>query len=309
MKKIKQNIVDGVRFAESNPDMSITKCAEVCGIDRHTLAKYKKQGIEKYDIYYDGDYYYLDDKERKAINHYLNDESATFAKIQSLYGYKSETFKKKLEVSGLGADRRYKVDFNREAFKTIDTEESAYWLGFILADGYLHEGRGSLTIKLGAVDRDHLKKFCDFIECSHSQIMEQKGGFGTIAYSVNLNSKDMSNDLVDKKIRQSKSGKEEPYSISDSELRRHYIRGILDGDGWIRKDHSGVGLVGSEAICQYFIDDTGVDNVNVGEHDTIHKVELRAKEQVERIVRKYYENSNIFLDRKKKLAQAIMKNQ
>ena len=262
--------------------------------------------IEKYDIYYEGDYYYLDDKEKDAINHYLSDESTTFTKIQSLYGYKSETFKKKLEVLGLDADRRYKVKFNREAFKTIDTEESAYWLGFILADGYLHEDRGSLTIKLGAVDRDHLKKFCDFMECSHSQIIEHKGGFDTITYGVNLNSKEVSSNLVKHGVFQGKSGKELPNLNIKDPLKKHYIRGIIDGDGWILKTLKGFGLVGSKEICQYLLDDLDSPN-NVYEHETIWRVDIRNKEYLRKFIERYYRDANIFLDRKMRLAQAVMK--
>ena len=30
------------------------------------------------------------------------------------------------------------IDYNRHIFDNIDNEEKAYWLGFIVADGYLN---------------------------------------------------------------------------------------------------------------------------------------------------------------------------
>ena len=30
------------------------------------------------------------------------------------------------------------IDYNRHIFDNIDSEEKAYWLGFIVADGYLN---------------------------------------------------------------------------------------------------------------------------------------------------------------------------
>lgn len=308
MKKIKKDIVDALELLESNPEMSISECARVAGINRHTLSKYNKEGISEYTYYHNGNYYALDETEEKAIEHYLSDESVTFSDIRKTFGYKNSTFKNKLKVVGENSERRYKVDFNRQLFKVIDSEESAYWLGFILADGYLHEERGALTIKLGAIDKTHLEKFCDFAGCSYSLITEEVGGFETKVFSVNLNSIEMSNDLVEKGIRQAKSGKEKPYAIKNDSLKRHYIRGILDGDGWIRKNLSGIGLVGSKEICEYFLEDTGVNNVTVGEHDTIYKVEIRSKTEIKKIIQRYYKDSTVYLDRKMKLAQAVLNN-
>lgn len=42
---------------------------------------------------------------------------------------------------GYDNSRRYQRNFNRNAFDKIETEADAYWLGFILADGYINEDR------------------------------------------------------------------------------------------------------------------------------------------------------------------------
>ena len=38
------------------------------------------------------------------------------------------------------------IDYNRHIFDKIDSQEKAYWLGFILADGYLNTERHMLRI-------------------------------------------------------------------------------------------------------------------------------------------------------------------
>lgn len=50
--------------------------------------------------------------------------------------------------------------YNKNAFATIETEEDAYWLGFILADGYVSgpDKPAYLQIKLGIKDYAHLQK-------------------------------------------------------------------------------------------------------------------------------------------------------
>ena len=50
-------------------------------------------------------------------------------------------------------------DYNRHIFDEINSSEKAYWLGFIVADGYLNTERGMLRIKLGNIDKHHLEKF------------------------------------------------------------------------------------------------------------------------------------------------------
>ena len=48
-------------------------------------------------------------------------------------------------------------------FETIDTEEKAYWLGFLYADGSV--GSTDNRIELGLAEKDlrHIEKFRDFI--------------------------------------------------------------------------------------------------------------------------------------------------
>ena len=55
------------------------------------------------------------------------------------------------------------INYNRNIFNKIDSEEKAYWLGFIVADGYLNINKHMLRIKLGNRDRSHLIKFIKFI--------------------------------------------------------------------------------------------------------------------------------------------------
>jgi hypothetical protein len=62
-----------------------------------------------------------------------------------------------------------KYNFNENYFEKIDTEEKAYWLGFITADGSINLGYGKqkfyqLHINLKGGDYSHLEKFQKAIE-------------------------------------------------------------------------------------------------------------------------------------------------
>ena len=57
-------------------------------------------------------------------------------------------------------------------FETIDTEEKAYWLGFMYADGYIGASRYSVGINLSLKDIDHLKKFCKYMGLTEQETAE-----------------------------------------------------------------------------------------------------------------------------------------
>ena len=81
------------------------------------------------------------------------------------------------------------LKFNKDYFKVF-TPQSAYWAGFIAADGSIKE-RGkskALIIGLSNVDRNHLQKFKEDIEYS--------GTIKNYGYSyLSIHSKDICEDL------------------------------------------------------------------------------------------------------------------
>lgn len=52
-------------------------------------------------------------------------------------------------------------------FKEIDTEEKAYWLGFIAADGFITTRDNTVGITLGRKDKNHLFKFTKSISATN----------------------------------------------------------------------------------------------------------------------------------------------
>ena len=145
-----------------------------------------------------------------------------------------------------GISLRKKISSDDTLFEKIDTEEKAYWLGFLYADGnvYYNEKRVSYRIELGLAEKDlnHLEKFKKFLNCTN----EIKYRQNIKAYRIMIGSKKMCNDLIKLGCVPNKSliltfPTEDQVPL---ELQRHFIRGYFDGDGCItyRKSGSSPGI-------------------------------------------------------------------
>ena len=135
-----------------------------------------------------------------------------------------------------------KYTFNEDFFETIDSEEKAYWLGFMAADGCIsltNDLYPRISLKLSEKDLDHLEKFKYSIK-GNFKIHEINSIKCGKSYSIDLSSKKMYNDLLDKGITPRKSLTLLPPKNVPDDLIRHWIRGYFDGDGCFSFRKSGV---------------------------------------------------------------------
>ena len=161
----------------------------------------------------------------------------SLSKISEKYNLNRHTLARNLKEANINITKR-KYTLNEDAFKQI-TSESAYWLGFIAADGCI-SATGSqtepkvLTFNLNVRDKGHLEKFKKFVS-SNAIIKEQPGtgyGKGTIIAHLEINSRKMVADLQALGIEQHKSNILKPPLI-EPEYHKDWIRGYIDGDGSI----------------------------------------------------------------------------
>ena len=134
--------------------------------------------------------------------------------------------------------RKYNV--NDVYFNKIDTEEKAYWLGFLLADGCIHErdGQDRLSLVLGIKDKNHLEKFKKSLSFEGPIIdYTKKSGLfiGLIHSYIRITSQLLVNDLAKVGCMPRKTLTLE-FPIIYDELRHHFIRGYFDGDGNFQSD-------------------------------------------------------------------------
>lgn len=133
---------------------------------------------------------------------------------------------------------RHTYHYNDKLFENIDTEEKAYWLGFIYADGCVSTSYKwkYLEITLQGSDRNHLENFASFI-CGNPSLVKDKlvklKGREYPSCRVTVSSNKIGNDLVALGVMERKSLVVRFPDFLNEELTRHFIRGYVDGNGGI----------------------------------------------------------------------------
>ena len=121
-------------------------------------------------------------------------------------------------------------------FDQIDTEQKAYWLGFLLADGCIAKSGGTqraFRISLQKRDWGHLKKFAQQIGFNNKYYQDKRKHPRVVMV---FNSVKMADMLLGHGWNGFKQfGNTVILSLVPVELRHHLIRGYFDGDGCLSR--------------------------------------------------------------------------
>ena len=188
-------------------------------------------------------------------------------------------------------------------FEIIDTEEKAYWLGFLYADGSVGSKEDKIELGLAEKDLKHIEKFKTFMNINNKISYREK----TKSYRMSFRSAKCKQDLIDKGCIPKKS------LILDfpnenqvpKHLIRHFIRGYFDGDGWFTNTEScfQIGIIGTENFINGFlnsIENTNKDNkiFDVHRKNGAKRYVFGAYDDVLNFLNWIYKDSNIYLERK-----------
>ncbi len=221
--------------------------------------------------------------------------------------------------------RLYQVD--EHYFDCIDSEEKAYWLGFITADGSIDAD--SLNLHLKRTDKGHLEKAKLSMGSKHlirhrkfkTRWARKDGSLGEAWYVtcvLKISSVHMVRALAQLGVTSAKSHIVRPCAQVSSQLLRHYWRGVFDGDGCItkerrrkRRDKWRVSLIGNRFMVGAFA--SFIKAAGVRTRAIPHQGHGQTREWATGgigvcapIVRLLYERATIALDRKAHLAMLVM---
>lgn len=136
------------------------------------------------------------------------------------------------------------LKFDNTVFDVIDTEEKAYWLGFLFADGHVSSTANTVELSLKGEDKEHLEKYNTFLR-NKACIKTSKARCKNKEYTrcrCGVTNKHFHDTLVSLGCvpRKSLILKFPDLTIfSTLSLIRHFIRGYVDGDGCLSYTKSG----------------------------------------------------------------------
>ena len=146
--------------------------------------------------------------------------------------------------------------------------DKAYFLGLMITDGNVCGNFVSLSLK--STDRDIIKTFAQKTRNSN-KLSEDKRGNGMIRTGAKC--KDWVKDLVKHNVYANKTYTTAFPDTVDEKFMSHFIRGLIDGDGWISYKSHSIGFCGTERLVTQvrdkLVDVLGVFNVKVihsGQH-------------------------------------------
>lgn len=232
--------------------VSPSKIEQDWGLKTGTISYFKKKmQLPKYTPYH-----LTEENIADAVNDHINGK--LLKDVCTEYNISSATVYRYMKQHNIiyknGHGR--KNHFNQDYFENIDTEHKAYWLGFIYADGNVHntgcgciQEANRLAINISNKDIELLKAFCNDIEYDQSKIVvyEPKGTYSTnLMCKLSVNSIKMCSDLAKWGVHPNKTGTLDKLPDIPEELMPHFIRGFFDGDGWctFTEKSSDIGIIG-----------------------------------------------------------------
>jgi hypothetical protein len=212
---------------------------------------------------------------------------------------------------------------NENYFENIDTEDKAYWLGFLYADGCVYFKQNIkcvLRIKLKNTEKYHIDLFNKCLNSNHpikskkGYILKNNKKYNFESVEVSISNVKIVKDLINHGCMPNKTFKLE-FPNLDEKLMKHFIRGYFDGDGCIckRKDTNNsycISIIGNEnftkSLQKYLCKKFNSDKIYNYKNGNIKVVTIMNNKECIDFKNFIYENATIYLDRKKKIFEQII---
>lgn len=239
--------------------------------------------------------------------------------LAETYGVTQTMISRIVKMAGLTrpneeAHREHSLD--ETVFDTV-TEESAYWVGFLITDGAIVENEGhSPAVKLGLQESDlgHLYKFRDFLKSGHriAHKISDEGDKKYPSVHFGVRSGKLTSALAKFGVIPRKS---HVAKVVGLEKDRHFWRGVIDGDGciFLRETPGRLQLIlsGSEDLTsqfrEYVLSLSPTCGSEVHPDKSIFRLAITGKHAM-RAIRELYRDARVALDRKAYIARWLMED-
>lgn len=190
---------------------------------------------------------------KQAVDFYI--ESKSIQKTARKFKIRNNYLSMYLKSIGIEVINHQNItNLDETVFDVIDSEEKAYWLGFLYADGYISKRDNAVELSLQLTDYEHLEKFMKFLKRANTVKTD------SFRCRLSFTNKHIHNQLINLGCTTQKSltltfpNKD----IIPKHLLKDFVRGYVDGDGCIyifqRKTAKialpGFNILGTEAFLK-----------------------------------------------------------
>lgn len=173
------------------------------------------------------------------VEYYYNNKNKSFEEISIDLKVSKRSVSRVLVELGINTKLKNRYTLNDNYFDNIDTQEKAYILGFIYADGFVGDMEHN-NIVISVNDKQIVDDIANEFQFTGNIRKTKKGGFENSreGYSLNFSSKIMATRLREIGLYPNKSLTINELPDIKNKLIRHFIRGYFDGDGSILLSHN-----------------------------------------------------------------------
>jgi intein-encoded DNA endonuclease-like protein len=187
--------------------------------------------------------------------------------------------------------RRKHSKINETYFDNPNTEKSAYWAGFIAADGYVYKPNNYVRLEINIKDKQHLELLGDDVGKNVTGYNKHN------SCKLTISSKHIVNTLEQYNITQNKSLTLKFPTNINTENIHHFIRGYFDGDGSFYKIYD---IIGNQQFLQLLVDNLPFKceySLYKPKDRNHHVLRIRTK-SLQQFFEFMYKDATIYLDRK-----------
>lgn len=213
------------------------------------------------------------------------------------------------------AEESFRKNVNHNFFDAINTEEKAYWLGMLAADGNVGDKRSSITLSLSEMDSHHVQKFAAAVASEHTVGLHRITGSSKYRCDCTFISHQMKASLAKHGVVPRKTYTLQWCHSVPDELKRHYVRGFFDGDGSVYSDGQSspslvitIGTASYEFAKElrlYLIRECGMRDTRIAHRIDrkatvpFHVVKWTGSRQARRFAAFIYDGATVWLERKR----------
>lgn len=218
-----------------------------------------------------------------------------------------------------------KYDIDENYFSTIDTQNKAYFLGFMYADGNVSKDENTVQICLQDRDLHILESFKRELKCTDRPLYLDKRNEKNVKhrnmYCLAVKSDKLHNDLCKLGVIPHKTHVITYPNFLSYDMHRHFIRGVMDGDGCIHatrlhteKELRSVDICGTYDFCcelKKIIEnnlDIHCSIILTNKTSNVYKTVISGLNQCVKFLDWIYEDAELYLYRKYELYLSNYKN-